>query len=315
MVKVLAKEKWAVVRLRNSLSKRKYAVSNFGRMASYQKSIAADGRLIAKSAGDSRSPHISILFKDGKRKLYVNHLVAKYFVDKPSPKHNKIIHKDKDSSNNKASNLQWVTADEAERHHANTKPGKNEKLHFFVGEKYKIVKLSGLKKNYAITNFGRLISFVSDVNEGVVLRLSNHPQGYKIWRFKQGDMYRHYLLHRLVAEYFIEPPTDECICVVHINHTLTDNRAENLQWLTVSDQRKHSAQSKASKLNAVRLSQISRTTGKGKKLTEGKVKMIKKIINDPKRSTRLKMVAKQFGISSMQLYRIQTGENWGWVKI
>jgi hypothetical protein len=29
----------------------------------------------------------------------------------------------------------------------------------------------------------------------------------------------------------------------------------------------------------------------------------------------LKMLAKQFGISEMQLYRIKSGENWGHVKI
>jgi hypothetical protein len=27
----------------------------------------------------------------------------------------------------------------------------------------------------------------------------------------------------------------------------------------------------------------------------------------------MKMIAKQFGVSEMQLYRIKSGENWGWV--
>jgi len=37
---------------------------------------------------------------------------------------------------------------------------------------------------------------------------------------------------------------------------------------------------------------------------------LKKIINNPQRKTRLKIIAKQFGISEMQLYRIKRGENW-----
>jgi predicted DNA binding protein len=54
---------------------------------------------------------------------------------------------------------------------------------------------------------------------------------------------------------------------------------------------------------------------KGHKLTETDVRRIKKKIFDPNRKTRLKMIAKQFGISEMQLYRIKSGENWGHVKI
>jgi hypothetical protein len=36
---------------------------------------------------------------------------------------------------------------------------------------------------------------------------------------------------------------------------------------------------------------------------------------DPNRKTRLKLIAKQFGISEMQLYRIKSGENWGHIKV
>jgi len=42
------------------------------------------------------------------------------------------------------------------------------------------------------------------------------------------------------------------------------------------------------------------------------VRLIRKKINEGK--TRMKMIAKQFKISEMQLYRIKVGENWGWVK-
>jgi DNA invertase Pin-like site-specific DNA recombinase len=53
----------------------------------------------------------------------------------------------------------------------------------------------------------------------------------------------------------------------------------------------------------------------GHKLTANKVKFIKKRLADPNRTIRLKMLAKQFGISEMQLYRIKRGENWGHIKI
>jgi DNA-binding Xre family transcriptional regulator len=39
------------------------------------------------------------------------------------------------------------------------------------------------------------------------------------------------------------------------------------------------------------------------------------ILSDPNRKTRLKIIAKRFGVSEMTLQRIKTGENWGHIKI
>jgi len=43
--------------------------------------------------------------------------------------------------------------------------------------------------------------------------------------------------------------------------------------------------------------------------------LIKKKLLDPNRKTRMKMLAHQFRISEMQLYRIKSGENWGHVMV
>jgi hypothetical protein len=43
--------------------------------------------------------------------------------------------------------------------------------------------------------------------------------------------------------------------------------------------------------------------------------VIKTILSRPNQKTRLKMIAKQFGVSEMQIRRIASGENWGHVKI
>ena len=50
------------------------------------------------------------------------------------------------------------------------------------------------------------------------------------------------------------------------------------------------------------------------KLSGGKVRMIKRKIFDPNRKTRMRLIAKQFGVSKMQLYRIKSGENWGHIE-
>jgi DNA-binding Xre family transcriptional regulator len=48
-------------------------------------------------------------------------------------------------------------------------------------------------------------------------------------------------------------------------------------------------------------------------LTEGKVMLIKQMLRSDK--SRLKMIAKQFGITHTQLNRIRSGENWKQVKL
>ena len=53
----------------------------------------------------------------------------------------------------------------------------------------------------------------------------------------------------------------------------------------------------------------------GRKLTVTKVMLIKKLLAKPDQKTRLKMIAKQFGVSEMQIRRIKSGENWSQIKI
>ena len=51
------------------------------------------------------------------------------------------------------------------------------------------------------------------------------------------------------------------------------------------------------------------------KLTYAQAVILKKKLLDPNRKTRIRVLAKQFGVSEMQLYRIKSGENWGDIKV
>ncbi len=115
-------------------------------------------------------------------------------------------------------------------------------------------------------------------------------------------------VHRLVAELFLEHDPERKY-VIHKDFNKLNNHVENLQYVNRQELVLHNMNNPmviAKKKEAYYMPKYS-------KLNVGKVRMIKRKIFDPNRKTRMKMIAKQFGISEMQLYRIKSGENWGHV--
>ena len=156
---------------------------------------------------------------------------------------------------------------------------------------------------YKISNFGRVIKITKEAEELQEKRLGN---GYEMIRIKlKNGVWSSRYTHKILAENFLEPKEGQRY-VIHLNYDKTDNRLENLQWATKREKEIHQFSNPENK-------NIKRKLPSHAKLTETKVKFIKRKIFDPNRRTRLKMIAKQFGISEMQLHRIKTGENWGHV--
>ena len=98
--------------------------------------------------------------------------------------------------------------------------------------------------------------------------------------------------------------------VIHKNYDKKDNHYSNLQWVSRSELTAHNLKNPTVIAAKLKYKQ----NPKYSKLSPAKVKMIKRKIFDPNRKTRMRLIAKQFGVSEMQLYRIKSGENWGHIK-
>jgi len=192
-------------------------------------------------------------------------------------------------------------------------------LRFFATETFKEISFDGkLQLHYAISNFGRLVSYADKLEEGQFVK-GTTINGYRIFRYKIRDAdnnlkHRHYFYYKLVANYFLTKTSDEQVFVLHLDRNRGNDYVGNLKWATKAEMLAHSKASPyviEAKKNLIQ----KRIKSDGNKLTETQVIWLKKKLLDPDRKTRLKIFAKKFGVSTMTLHRIKTGENWGHIKV
>jgi hypothetical protein len=184
----------------------------------------------------------------------------------------------------------------------------------YWNEEWKEVKFEegALKKRYAISNYGRIISFIGEIEDGDYIR-GGKLRGYPTLPLRPFGKSKTFYVHKLVAEQFLTKASDDQSFVIHKDYNKSNNYIDNLQWANKKEMFEH--QQKNPLVLEAREKQKGRKTQQGHKLTATQVMRLKKKIMDPNRKTRLKLIAKQFGISEMQLYRIKSGENWAHIEV
>ena len=161
------------------------------------------------------------------------------------------------------------------------------------------------RSKYRISNYGRIISYYYN-EEGVLLKLGN-INGYRSFVIRDKNGKKLYLyVHRLVAIFFLDKPKEDQDIVLHLDNNRHNNYYRNLTWANQSEQYFHNL-----KVNPNAKKLQPKGDRAWSKLTEAEVKIIKRKLQDPNRKTKMKVLARQFGVSEMQLSRIKSGENWG----
>ncbi len=116
MIKKNSGEVWKQMQFTGYKSlKKKYAVSNHGRAASYTDSIEKDGTLLNGSL-TSGYRTLNLHVENGNGTIYLHREIAKIFCKKKSPKEKYVIHINHNRADNHVKNLKWASQTEVSDH-------------------------------------------------------------------------------------------------------------------------------------------------------------------------------------------------------
>lgn len=156
---------------------------------------------------------------------------------------------------------------------------KNKDLDDLPGEEWRRIK--GYESLYAISNLGRIKGFGSKsvytvywgrrkkqiINADIILAQKKHNRGYKTICLSKNKNKKYTTIHRLVAEAFITNPENKRT-VNHKNGVKWDNRVDNLEWATDTENGNHSFKELGRKGSKTYLGKFGKEHNKSKPLIQ-----------------------------------------------
>lgn len=142
MIKKIKGEIWKPLKFKGWQSMRnKYALSSYGRAASFREDIYEDGKVLEGSL-TSGYKTLNLRIGDNSNTIYLHREIAKLFNPKNSSKQKFVIHINHNKTDNKSSNLKWSSQKEMLDHQQKSP----QKLAY---KKVQAARTKGLKLNPA----------------------------------------------------------------------------------------------------------------------------------------------------------------------
>lgn len=147
---------------------------------------------------------------------------------------------------------------------------------------------------YKISNLGQ----VKSLTRNIILKTATDKKGYLRVSLCKNCKDKYYRIHRLVLQAFIGNSDLQCN---HINGIKNDNRLENLEWVTSSENMKHSYRIGVHKIK-------KGENGTNVKLKKEDVILIRKLCSIY--HIKHKTISCLFDINKSTVSAIVTGRNW-----
>ena len=152
--------------------------------------------------------------------------------------------------------------------------------------------IEGYGGRYYVSDLGRLYSDGSNGGRRGIIKHGDNGRGYRMAIFCVNSVKKPVYVHRLVAEAFVSGKTNDRCHVNHIDGNRSNNNATNLEWVTRSENMRHS------------VDVLGHKTAKGfisacRKLTDEQVRAIR-------RDTRPeKVVAADYGVGHTTIFNVR----------
>lgn len=214
----------------------KYLVSNLGRVM-----IVRTGKLITPYIANE---YLKFNFSDNDgnmKNLFIHRMVGLAFIPNLDQKPT-INHLNKIRNDNRVENLVWATNKEQNAHKFSVKPPEKKRttiaktdLSEFENEVWKDIEDHPL---YKVSNYGRIKYTTQTTGITRITEGRTTPGGYKVCSIKLDKGKKELLIHRLVANAFLDNPFQKPL-VNHKNGIKHDNHLENLEFSTSGENQQH----------------------------------------------------------------------------
>lgn len=149
------------------------------------------------------------------------------------------------------------------------------------------------RRAYSYETTGRWGTPHSASKPDKVLSPSNESHGYDVIAVQIDGRRKKFLVHRLVGRAFV-PGYESGLTINHINGIKTDNRPENLEWVTLA-------------INTKKQWETGLVAGVPKKLTSGKVRIIREALALGLSAYKLSILC---DVDPTLIYGIRRGSRW-----
>lgn len=166
---------------------------------------------------------------------------------------------------------------------------------------YDISNMGNVRVKDRIVYCGRGIN--PKIRKGRIRKQGIYRNGYKKITLSVNGVQSTILIHRLVAIHFIPNPENKPQ-VNHKDGDKTNNRFDNLEWVTNGENQKHAF------MNGLKIN-IKGSKCKNSIFTESDVYLIRLKLSQ---GIPVKDISNEYGVSYGAVNAIRTGKNWAWLK-
>lgn len=162
----------------------------------------------------------------------------------------------------------------------------------------------GYEGLYSVSNLGRVRRDAPGkrAKPGLIRTTNVRRNGYARITLSKDDVPRAHAIHRLVAIAFVEGRTEDRWQVNHKNGVKHDNRAENLEWVSPSQNAHHAFQAG--------LHVRRNVNGSRRKLTAADVRYARRAYREKCREFGAVALARRFGVTPTTMLAAINGRTW-----